>query len=287
MMKDLKPLFRWAGAKTKMKSKYGSDFWPGSKFDRFVDPFFGTGAVCMWIFDRYPNTEFFVNDYNEDIINIYKQIKTNKKEFLEVVDQYQSLYISKNKEDRKTFYYEQRNIHAYNHLSDAERAGLLFSLLKTSFNGIWQINKNTNNKFGTPCGLLNEREKIYDVDVINAFHIFSQNLNLHSNDFETLDKYVNQDTYVFLDPPYRDCFTKYTKNAFDDYDQERLCNMMNNAANAGAFVAMANKYHYDNFFESKLIDSFSPLLFDVTYTAGRGAKDGQKVKVTECLIKNF
>ena len=42
--------------------------------------------------------------------------------------------------------------------------------MKTGFNGVWQVNRNTNNKFGTPFGLGNQKTKVYDRDVLNWWH---------------------------------------------------------------------------------------------------------------------
>jgi len=282
-----KPLFRWAGAKTKMRSKYGDDFWPTDSFNRFVEPFFGTGAVSFWIYERFPETEFFVNDKNDAIIDIYKTIKSDADVFIERVEAWQDQYLSKSKPDRKEFYYAERQRHAYDEIETQERSALLFCLLKTSFNGFWQTNQNTNNKFGTPCGLLNEKDKIFDRELIKRFERFSQNAQFFSTDFADMKKHVDDQSFLFLDPPYRDSHTKYTEDGFSDDDQTRMCVMMNGCHDIGASVSMANKYHFDNFFESNLSEAFETITFDVKYTAGRGAVDGEKVAVTECLIRNY
>lgn len=270
-----------------MKKKYGEEFFPPS-CDRFVEPFFGTGCVSMWMYERNRDIEIFANDFNTDIINIYQHIQKDVKTFCERVDELQSEYIPLDHESRRKYYFDLRHKHGweYDNISPEERASTMFFLLKTSFNGIWQINKNTNNKFGTPVGLANEKGFIYSKEDVLDFHNFSQNIYFQSGDFETMKKFVTSDTFLYLDPPYRDCFTQYSEDGFDDRDQERLCDMMNHASNLGAHVSMSNKYHFDNFFESKL-NGFDVITHDVKYTAGRGAKDGEKVAVTECFIKNY
>jgi DNA adenine methylase len=237
----------------------------------------------MWMYERNRDIEIFANDYNEDIINIYKNIRDNLPEFLEVVDEYDINYIRLPYADRKLFYYDQRNIHAYDNLSDTHRAGLLFSLLKTSFNGIWQINQNTNNRFGTPFGLGNEKGSIYKKKDILDFHDFSQNITFMVGDFMNVKSYVQEDSYLYLDPPYRDTHTKYTTLGFDDSDQSRMISLMNYAHEKGSKVSMSNKHHNDRFFEDQLI-GFDVLLYDVTYTAGRGSN---KSAVKEGLWKNY
>ncbi len=266
-----------------MREKYGRDFYPESPV-RFIDAFFGSGSVSMWITERYPEIEIIANDYNEDIINIYQQIKINLVDFVSVVEEFDVNYIAMSYDQRKLFYYEERNRHGYESLSDIERAGLLFSLLKTSFNGIWQNNQNTNNRFGTPFGLGNETDSIYDKSLVNKFHKFAQNITFLHGDFEQVKQFVIKDSYLYLDPPYRDTDTKYTNDGFDDDDQIRMIHLMNYADREHGMVAMSNKYHGDKFFESKLNDGFETLVYDVKYTAGRGAN---KQEVKEGLWKNF
>lgn len=284
----LKPLFRWAGAKAKMKSKYGPDFMPEKKYDKFIDAFFGTGCVSMWV----PNdVEIIANDFNSDIINIYKAIQKDAATFCDMVDSYQGAYIPLSYEERRSFYYGKRQEHAdqYYAMPDLDRAALLFFLLKTSFNGIWQVNKNTNGKFGTPVGLANEKTKVYEKQDILDFSAFSQRVTFLTGDFSVVTPYITDTSFCFFDPPYRDSFTMYGKkeDAFSDLDQVRMCNLMNAADTAGASVSMSNKYHGDMFFENNLSSNFKPIIYDVTYTAGRGAKDGSKVKVKECLFRNY
>lgn len=284
----LKPLFRWAGAKAKMKSKYGNDFMPSKMPDRFIDCFFGTGCVSMWMPD---NVEVIANDFNSDIINIYKAIQNDHVTFCEMVDSLQGSYIPLSYEDRRSFYYANRQEHAdqYDSLSDMERAALLFFLLKTSFNGIWQVNNNTNGKFGTPVGLANETDRVYEKQDVVDFAKFSQRVTFLSGDFEVVTPYITDTSFCFFDPPYRDSFTMYGKkeDAFSDADQIRMCALMNAADKNGASVAMSNKYHGDMFFETHLSSSFASIIYDVTYTAGRGAKNGSKPKVKECLFRNY
>lgn len=283
-----KPLFRWAGAKNRMKEKYGADFMPPGKFDRFIDGFFGTGSVSMWIGD---DVDIIANDINSDIIDIYKAIQSNAKEFCEMVDLYQGTYIPLDYEKRRQYYYDCRQTHAdaYEQMTSLERASLLFFLLKTSFNGIWQVNHNTNGKFGTPVGLANEKDKVYDKSSVFEFARFSQRVTFLSGDFEQTKSYITPTTFCYFDPPYRDSFTSYgiAAGGFSDDDQKRVCAIMNYADKIGSYVAMSNKYHHDSFFESNLADSFAPILYDVTYTAGRGAKNGSKVKAVECLFRNY
>ncbi|HAW80759.1 MAG TPA: hypothetical protein DCX27_14225, partial [Balneola sp.] len=78
-------------------------------------------------------------------------------------------------------------------------------------------------------------------------------------------------SYVFLDPPYRGCFTQYGVD-FDDKIQQSVIDYLNQATSKGAYAMMSNRDIHDGFFESRMGNN-NLLYFDVTYTAGRRKKN--------------
>ena len=267
----MKPLFMWAGGKTKMIKKYG-DILPES-FDSYVEPFLGAGAMFVWAYKKNPDATFVLNDYNESIMAVYEAIKNAIEPFMQRMDELPAKYIPLEKADRKAFYYALREEHAfdYDKWTRTEEAASLYFLMKTGFNGIWQINKNTNGRFGTPSGLLNQKDKVYDRDNVLEWHTALQSCVLMTGDFaQTLDK-VESGAYVFLDPPYRGSFTQYGVD-FDDEMQNRVIDYLNKSTSKGAFTLMSNRDVGDGFFEEKKGNN-KLVYFDVTYTAGRRKKN--------------
>ena len=267
----MKPLFMWAGGKTRMIKKYGEHL-PES-FDHYIEPFLGAGAMFVWAYNKNPKATFVLNDYNESIMAIYGAIKDDCDKFIERVDHLSAQYMPLNKEDRKKFYYDLREQHAFDYekWDKTEEAASLYFLMKTGFNGIWQINKNTNGRFGTPSGLLNQKEKVYDKDNVLEWNAALRSCKLMSGDFEGTRDEVKDNTYVFLDPPYRGSFTQYGVD-FDDAIQERVVNFLNDLTKAGAYVMLSNRDVGDDFFESRKGNN-EIAYFDVTYTAGRRKKN--------------
>ena len=162
----MKPLFIWAGGKNKMLKHY-LPIMP-KQVDTYVEPFFGGGAMFCHIVQNYQPKKLVINDVNADIVRIYNSIKNDLPEFLVKLDSYCNIYLPMNKEDRKKYYFEVRHEHAYDFdkWTEAEEAATLYFLMKTGFNGIFQINKNTNGRYGTPAGLLNQVDKVYELDVV-------------------------------------------------------------------------------------------------------------------------
>ena len=282
-----KTLFIWAGGKNKMLKHY-LPIMP-KQVDTYVEPFFGGGAMFCHIVQNYQPKKLVINDVNADIVRIYNSIKNNLPEFLFKLDSYCDVYLPMNKEDRKKYYFEVRHEHAYDYdkWSEAEEAATLYFLMKTGFNGIFQINNNTNRRYGTPAGLLNQKDKVYELDVVKWWNQALQNSEVMSGDWKECLKQVpdEDNTFVFLDPPYRDSFTSYGQT-FGDDEQEKLIKYVRSRKLSTAFLC--NRDAEDGWFEERL----GKLIMDkfpVTYTAGRRkqTEEGFEAKqATEVLIRN-
>jgi len=267
----MKPLFMWAGGKTRLIKKY-KDHLPLA-VNHYVEPFLGGGAMFIWAYNKNPDADFILNDYNDDIMNVYREIKNNHDVFVRHLDALSSNFLILDKHNRKKFYYDLRHKHAYEYdeWTQTKESATLYFLMKTGFNGIWQINKNTNNRFGTPAGLLNQKDRVYDKDNVKKWKKALQRCVLLSGDFGSTIEHVNENSYAFLDPPYRGSFTQYGVD-FDDKMQQRVVDYHNAAVEKGAYVLMSNRDIGDNFFEDR-IGSNKIVYFDVTYTAGRRKKN--------------
>jgi len=266
----VKPLFMWAGGKTRMIKKY-TEYLPDT-FEHYVEPFVGAGAMFVWAYQKNPEAIFVLNDSNRSIMQIYKAVRDDVESFMYELNHLSESYLPLDKPARKEFYYALRHRHAYDYedWTLTTEAATLYFLMKTGFNGIWQINKNTNGRFGTPSGLLNQKDKVYDRDNVMEWHSALQNCALLAGDFGDVLSLVQRNSYVFLDPPYRGSFTKYGVD-FDDEVQERVVDFLNDSKELGAYVLMSNRDVGDGFFEERK-GSNHLVKFDITYTAGRRKK---------------
>jgi DNA adenine methylase len=260
----MKPLFIWAGGKTKVLKHY-APFMP-TAFETYYEPFFGGGAMFVHVMNTYQPKNVVINDINSDVVNIYKAIKTDLTEFQQRLDSLESQYLPLSKDDRKKFYFDTRHLHAWNYQewSPTFEAATLYFLMKTGFNGIYQLNKNTNGRYGTPAGLLNQKDKVYDRDVLNWWHNALQNVTIKSGDWKDAVTH-DPNGFFFFDPPYRDSFADYG-NGFGD---EALTSLLD-FADAQNLVFVANRADDDWFDDQSR--SMQVHYFDITYTAGRRKK---------------
>jgi DNA adenine methylase len=241
-------------------------------FDTYVEPFFGGGAMFIHQKTMNPNLKCYINDINPNIVNIYKAIKYNVEDFLIVLDSLDKAYIPLSKEKRKEFYYGVRKDHAwdYHTWGMVHEAATFYFLLKTCFNGILQININTNNRFGTPAGLLNEKTSVYSKENVLLWNKALQDCEITSLDWKDAIKDIKKDnTFFFFDPPYRGCFTSYGQTFTDD-DQIELLDFCKDIPNG--YVMLCNRDDADGFWNGKE-GNLGVKKIDVTYTAGRRKRD--------------
>lgn len=267
----MKPLYIWAGGKNKMIPKYlKNPGIPYSGYDTFVEPFFGGGAMMVHIHENNPNVKKFVmNDINAEIVGVYTAIKNDVDNFVKRMDALQAAYLPLTKEKRKEFYYDLRKEYTTNwtQWNTTDESATLYFLMKTGFNGIWQVNKQSNGRFATPSGLLDQTTKVYDKANVLEWNVFLQKVDIYCGDWSACTANVTGKAFYFMDPPYRDSFTSYGQ-VFDDAHQIQCIDFCKQADAAGHLVMFCNRDAGDTFYtdnKGQLEMSF----YDVTYTAGR------------------
>jgi DNA adenine methylase len=278
----IKPLFMWAGGKTRLLKHY-IPYLPKT-VDSYYEPFFGGGALFLHVMQMYKPQVAIINDINADIMRIYAVIKRNVAQFIDVVDTYEAEYLPLSKSKRKEYYFAVRHAHAYDFESwgNVKEAATLYFLMKTGFNGIYQINKNTNGRFGTPSGLLNQTDTIYDKKNVLAWHHLLQSVVIKAGDWSTIRYQDKENHFIFFDPPYRGSFTSYGQT-FSDDDQRTLLDYARSFEKTNIFLA--NREIGDNFYKN--VAPLHKMEIPVTYTAGRRkqTKTGYEAKAaTEVLL---
>ncbi|EPD30439.1 DNA adenine methylase [Gleimia europaea] len=269
-MEQLKPFYMWAGGKSRLLKHYDAHLPDLAQYKTYVEPFFGGGAVFCSLFNEYaeahPELDFIINDVNSELAGILRALKTDAACFIEAVDTLTDEYLAiAGKDRRKDFYYQKRREYW-----QTQDCALLYFLMRTGFNGIWQTNKEGGGLFATPAGLLNHqtKEQVFQEPLLLAWADALQRTEINAADYQQL--LVPKGSFVYCDPPYRGSFTSYGTQ-FDDAHQKQLCEWMEMLVNdKQCTVAMSNRtVNDDEFFEAILSKNWRFHYFDVTYTAGR------------------
>lgn len=252
---------------------------PYSGYDTYVEPFFGGGAMMIHIYENNPNIKkFILNDINPEIVGLYNAIKNDVQNFITECDVYCNQYLPLSKEKRKEYFYKIRKsyITDYPNWSKTKEAATLYFLMKTAFNGIFQSTIEAKGRFCTPAGLLNQKDKVYDVDNVLEWNKFLQRVDIYSGDWKDCVDKIEGKAFYFFDPPYRDSFTQYGQD-FTDAKALEVIEFSKKADSEGHLVMFCNREAGDSFY----VDNQGNLdikYYDIKYTAGRRAteSDGKR-----------
>jgi len=279
----MKPLFKWTGGKNRMSEQYAPLFFPEDSFDTFVDSFCGAGSISIWIAEQYPNCNFVFNDFNSELILLYKQLALDGEEFTRRAIVIQNKFRSySDLNDKKKYYDELRFRHIDSKDEPMDEAVQLYCMLRINFNGFWKIYAYSKGRYASHMGVV--RENIASVPDLKAWSNFlsSDRCTILNGDFEGIVPHLGKKSYIYFDPPYRDCTNIYTDEGFNEQDQIRLCALAQSLSEDGHHVGYSNSA--DEEFYSKHLKGFQHHYFNVNYTAGRGTSYNA---ASEILATNF
>ncbi|HEX8248658.1 MAG TPA: DNA adenine methylase [Pyrinomonadaceae bacterium] len=226
---NCKPFLKWAGGKTQLISKIDKYLPLEIRTGKFIyiEPFVGSGALLFWMLNKFPNMEkAVINDINSDLINTYKIIRSKPKKLIEVLKEFQLQYhtFQSNEEKKSKYYYQKRDLYNTRSMDKITQAALFIFLNRTCFNGLYRVNKS--NLFNVPIGSY-KKPMICDEQNILAVSEAIQNVEILNNDFKQTISYANENSFFYLDPPYKPLsetsnFNSYAEDVFDDNEQIRL-----------------------------------------------------------------
>jgi len=285
-----KPFLKWAGGKgqllAEIEKRLPNELRNG-QIDTYVEPFVGGGAVFFHIAKNYPQIKhFYLFDVNEDLVNCYKEIKDNTKSLIRQLQRLENKFLPLDKEERKRFFYEIRT--QFNR--DRQAAKLIF-LNKTCYNGLYRVNKK--GRFNVPFGDY-KNPRICDAKNLSSVAVILERAEVICGDFTESDHCIDEDTFVYFDPPYRPLsptasFTSYSKDSFSEIDQIRLaefCRIVN-VKRAKFLLSNSdpkNEDPEDYFFE----EHYEEFEFDtVRATRAINCKAAGRGQINELLITNY
>ena len=143
-----KPFVKWAGGKGQLLPtiKKFSPQLLGTAIKKYCEPMVGAGAVLFDLLNTYEMDEVYICDTNSELINTYTVIKEYVDELIELLMSYENEHLKRDDENRKEYYYHQRNlfnteITKVSNSNSVLRAALFIYINKTCFNGLYRVNK--------------------------------------------------------------------------------------------------------------------------------------------------
>ena len=294
---ECKPFIKWVGGKGQLLSEINK-LYPvelGKNINKYAEIFLGGGAVLFDILSKYKLDEVYISDKNLELINTYKSIRDNVDILIKSLKEMEEQYIPLDNENRKDYYYKKRE--EYNSLkinsevNNIEKAVLFIFLNKTCFNGLYRVNKK--GEFNVPMGAY-KNPKIYDKENLKNVSLTLRNVKIVYADYRESEKFIDDKTFVYIDPPYRplnitSSFTSYTENDFNDKEQIELAEYINVLNKKGAKIVISNSDPKnndidDNFFD-KLYKNYN--INRVKATRMLNSNASLRGAINELLITNY
>ena len=262
-MEMVKPFVKWAGGKGSLISQL-KNFYPfeleNETINKYVEPFVGGGAVLINILQKYDVKEAYAFDINLDLINCYNIIKIDVDSLIKELDKKEKEFLELEDDERQKYFYnirkEYNSYKIQENESSVKRASEFIFLNRTCFNGLYRVNKN--GEFNVPCGKY-KNPTICDSKNLRNLSYLIRNVVFQYGDYKKSKRYIDSNTFVYFDPPYRPLsitsgFTSYAKEDFNDENQKELANYFKELDEKNAKLMLSNSNPKntnkdDNFFE--------------------------------------
>lgn len=261
----VEPILKWPGGK-RWAIPSLSEFMP-STFERYIEPFFGGGAL---FFSMKPRGAILA-DINQDLINFYKVLCEDHTSLIQHLRAHQANH-------NKDYYYKVRSKTFH---SNAENAAKFLYLNRTCWNGLYRVNGK--GEFNVPIGT--KSTIISDSDNFSLLANILSSSNILCSDFAETIGQASSNDFIFVDPPYtvahnQNNFIKYNRDLFSWSDQIRLFDSLHKALHRGAHVMITNADHPEVI---KLFSKLGRYVQLTRHSVLSGKSSGRKI-TTEALF---
>jgi DNA adenine methylase len=251
MHAPVRPLLKWAGGKRQLLPAL-REFYP-PRFDGYIEPFFGSGAVFfdLWQQGLLTDRRVVLIDSNPDLIGCYEMVRDDPERVAAELDRLADGYARGGRDH----YYRVRD-RRFNPVRTERRtpdgriaytpalAAMLIYLNRTGFNGLFRVN--AEGAFNVPAGRY-DRPRIVERDRLRAVAdaLAAPNVSLRWGSFADAAALAAPGDFLYADPPYAPLsdtarFTAYTALRFGDEEQRALQQMLIALAGQGCHVLMSN-----------------------------------------------
>jgi DNA adenine methylase len=182
---------------------------------RLVEPFCGGLGVALSLNPK----RALLNDINPHLINLYHWMQRG----------FDEVDLSPEDNNEATFYAKREQFNTaikQNRANTCESAVLFYYLNRTCYNGLCRFNRK--GLFNVPFGAYKHIPYLTK-NGFDAYKSLFAQWEFSCADFGSL--HIQDDDFLYIDPPYDVPFTSYAKEDFSWDDQCRLVNWLSNYAN--------------------------------------------------------
>ncbi len=271
--KRLKTPLRWIGGKSraiKKMEKFNPDM---DCIKEIRDPFLGGGSYPLYLAQKYPDKKIWVNDIYEPLYNFWCVLKNDSENLVKILTSKRLEYPYE--ERCKILFLQSKEILNDKNKSNLDRAVAFFIINKCSFSGLTEIGS-----FSKGSSMTNFNHST--IDNLLEYSKVIQNWKITNLDYTELLKDIDENVFVYLDPPYDIKSNVYGKKGkihkiFNHLDLKETVLKFNDPHKSKLMIS----YNKD-------ISGLTNNYFDLTYTMKSDKKyiNEQKQR-NEVLITNY
>ena len=299
-MEKVRPFVKWVGGKSKLipqMEQYYPKELKENKIDVYIEPFVGGGAIIIDILKKYNIKKTYAFDINKNLINCYNIIKEKVESLVLNLKKLEEEYLKLDDENRKEYYYDIRkkynSINVENEKEALEKTTYFIFLNKTCFNGLYRENRR--GQFNVPIGKYKNPTICDEKNLIELSKLI-KNVTFINGDYRESYKYIEENTFIYFDPPYRpinktSSFTSYSKEDFNDENQKELGEYFrkinDNNSNVKLMLSNSNPKNNneeDDFFE-QTYNGFK--INEIKANRMINSNKEKRGKISELLITNY
>ena len=188
----MKTPLRYPGGKSRALKKL-AQFYPDiSKYKEFREPFLGGGSVSLYMTQMYPHLDIWVNDLYGHLYNFWKELQHNGKEIADELRQLKAKYNTPDK--AKVLFLESKEYLSSTRTDSSSRAVSFYIINKCSFSGLTE-----SSSFSKAASISNF--SIRGIERLPEHQKIIQDWKITNLSYDQLLT-DDQNTFVYLDPPY-------------------------------------------------------------------------------------
>jgi DNA adenine methylase len=270
----MKPFVKWIGGKQQHLDLI-SKHWP-DHIETYYEPFLGGGSVFLHFLPQ----RAVLSDCNRTLMNSYICIQKDLPQLMHRLQKYQQRNTEPEyMEARKLFNYIRMNKFD----SDIQETALFIYLNKHGYRGLYR--ENSKGGYNVPYGnykKVNITDQEHYMQLQDLFR--DQDIKFKTRCYKQVLKDAKKGDFVFLDPPYHETFSNYSKDGFCEKDHLELAQLL---------IYLDEKEVKFMCFNSntKLVRKLYKQFEIIKVTARRSINKKQghvaKPKYNELLIKNY
>jgi DNA adenine methylase Dam len=256
----------------------------------FYDMFGGSGVVGLNVLKTNKCESVVYNEINEYVFALMYHIVHNNSDFIKKVLLEEEKFVNNDSKPDKLKYLELRsrfnlmmrnpNVKEYG----IGRIAILYVLISKSFSNDLRFNKH--GEFNMPYG---ERNFLDITRVESLKDIKFGEFLLYKNHYKNIINDVDEDDFVFFDPPYLNTTATYN-SIWNESSEYQLLTIIDSLNERGIKFMLTNTIHNRGKTNNILLDWLNNRKYEqieITGTYSNSSRYKSLHKTTELIIKNF